>query len=40
MATHRCGDSNDGRGWLCVLFDEREERKVVDEASEFEDFAE
>jgi hypothetical protein len=31
---------NDGRGWLCVLFDEREERKIVDEASEFEDFAE
>jgi hypothetical protein len=31
---------NDGRGWLCVLFDEREERRLSMKLPSFEDFAE
>ena len=29
MATHRCGgkSENDGRGWLCLLFDEEKKKK-------------
>ena|SRR5271155_2189073 len=30
MATHRCGErQNDGRGWLCSLFDEEREEVVA-----------
>ena len=30
MATHRCGiELNDGRGWLCLLFDEEKKQEKI-----------